>query len=231
MASSAAFSQDPAAAGSTPSASPPAALTDEGTFALLVGGQPAGTETFRIRTLPDRIEAESQSEIRVTQDGKVQQFQVVSKLALSPEFQPLTYSWSQKGPHNSKLDADFRTSPAKLRYKTISGEDDRREFGLAREIVILDDNILHHYQLVVARYRQTAGGRQAFQAFVPQGALPGVLVVESQGKQQTEFGGGPETLERLIFTTDLLQIEVWADEAGRVQRIRAPAANLEAVRQ
>lgn len=207
-----------------------ATVADEGSFDVLVGGQSVGTERFRIREQRDRIEAESQSDLRVVQDGKAQQFQVTAKLTMASDLRPLTYFWSQKGPYNSKIEADFRSSPAKLRYKTISGDDDDREFELPPTTVILDDNVLHHYQLVVARYRRTAGGRQAFQAFVPQGALPGVLIVESQGRQQLDFGGGPRQLERLAVSTDLLQIDVWVDEQGRVQRLRAPAANLEAVR-
>jgi hypothetical protein len=210
---------------------PAASVADEGSFNVLVGGQPVGTEKFRIRDQRDRIEAESQSDLRVVQDGQRQEFQVTAKLTMASDLRPLTYSWSQKGPYNSKIDADFRSSPAKLRYKTISGETDDREFELPQTTVILDDNVLHHYQLVVALYRRTAGGRQAFQAFVPQGALPGVLIVESQGKEQVDFGSGPRQLERLAVSTDLLQIEVWVDEQGRVQRLRAPAANLEAVRQ
>jgi len=168
--------------------------------------------------------------MRVEQDGKTFEFRSFPKLVLSAALQPLTYSWSQKGAQSSQLDLDLQASPAKARYKTVTGEDDQRDFELPRDVVILDDNVLHHYQLIVYLYLRQGGGKQAFAAFVPQEALPGSLAVQDAGLETVELAKRKLTLRHLVFSTDLKHIDVWADDQGRVQRVYISDGQLDAVR-
>jgi hypothetical protein len=188
-----------------------------------VSGQPVGTETFDIRSRADRVEAEAKIELRIKHDGKVEEFKTFPKLVLDAALQPVTYSWSQKGPQSSQLEVDFRSPPAKVHYRTIAGEDDRRDFELPKDVVVLDTNVVHHYQLAVYRYQRTAGGKQTFQVFVPQEALPGAL-------ESVEIDGRPQTLRHLVFSAELARIDLWVDDQQRLQRMSIPAAQLEAVR-
>lgn len=213
-----------------PGSSPAGSLEDHGVFVLSVGGQPVGSETFNIRSTGERVEAEAKIELRLEREGKTYEFKTFPKLVLDSALQPLTYSWSQKGSQSSELEVDFRSSPAKARYRTIAGEDDRRDFELPKDVVVLDDNVVHHYQLAVYRYRGTAGGKQTFQVFVPQEAMPGPLEVEDTGQESVEINGRRETLQHLVVSAELARIDLWVDLQQRLQRVSIAAAQFEAVR-
>jgi hypothetical protein len=203
---------------------------DQGAFLLAVAGHTIGTEAFKIRSSPDQVVAQAEIHLRVEQDGKTVELKTFPNLVMSPQLDPLTYTWSQKGPQNSQLEVDFRSTPARTRYKTVSGEEDNRDFDLPKNIVVLDDNVIHHYQLVVARYRQTAGGKQTFHAFVPQEALPGVLSVEEMGTETATIEGSAMELHHLVVTTENSRIDLWVDGQQHLQRISIPEQQLEAVR-
>jgi len=205
-------------------------LKDRGTFVLSLAGQPVGTETFDIRSERDRIEAGAEIELRIEREGKVHNFRTSPKLNLDGELRPRSYSWSQKGAQSSRLEVDFRSTPARASYKTVDGQDDVRDFELPKDIVVLDDNVIHHYQLIVARFRKAGGQNQSFPAFVPQEALPGMVSVEEMGEEKLDLGRGPEALRHLVISTELARIELWVDKEDRLQRVSIPAAQLEAIR-
>ena len=211
-------------------AAPPADVKDRGVFVLSLAGKQIGTETFEVRSSKGQIEAEAKVELRVEQGGKTAEFKTSAKLVLTPDLQAQTYQWSQKGAQSSQLEMDLRGASTSIRYKTISGENDTREFQLPRDVIILDNNVIHHYQLALARFRQAGGGKQAFSAFIPQQALPGNLIVEEKEKAETDVGGRQEKLRHLVVTTDNAQIDLWADDHDRLQKISIPAAQLEVVR-
>ena len=205
-------------------------LNDRGVFVISLAGKRIGTENFEIRATDNSIEAEGKIEMRVQQEGKTLEFRSSSKLVLDSALRPLAYSWSQKGAQSSKLEIDFQASPAKVRYKTVTGEEDARDFELPKDVVVLDDNVLHHYQLIAQKYLRSGSAKQTFPAFVPQEALPGALVVQDAGPDSAEVGGHKQTLRHLVISTELKQIDLWVDEQGRVQRIYNSEAQLDAVR-
>lgn len=205
-------------------------LNDRGVFVISLAGKRIGTENFEIRATDNSIEAEGNIEMRVQQEGKTLEFRSSSKLVLDSALRPLTYSWNQKGAQSSKLEIDFQASPAKVRYKTVTGEEDARDFELPKDVVVLDDNVFHHYQLIAQKYLRNGSAKQTFPAFVPQEALPGALVVQDAGPDPAEVGGHKQTLRHLVFSTELKQIDLWVDEQGRVERIYISDAQLDALR-
>lgn len=207
-----------------------ASLKDRGTFVLSLAGQPVGTETFDIRSSRDRIEAEAEIQLRIERDGKVHDFQTSSKLVMDGEHRPLSYSWSQKGAQSSRLEVDFSSTPARAHYKTVDGQDDVRDFDLPKDVLVLDDNVIHHYQLIIARYRKSGGQKQSLQAFIPQEALPGMVSVEDLGKEELDLGRGVQDLRHLVISTELARIDLWVDKEDRLQRVSIPSAQLEALR-
>lgn len=94
----------------------------------------------------------------------------------------------------------------------------------------MDDNVVHHYQLVVGRYRLAGGGKQTFKAFIPQEGLPGDLSVQEVGTEPTPVNGATLDLRRLVVTSDLAHVNLWVDEQGHVQRVSIPEAQFEALR-
>lgn len=197
---------------------------------ISLAGKRIGAESFEIRAAGSGIEAEGKIEMRVPQDGKTFEFKTSSRLVLDSAFRPLTYSWSQKGAQSSQLEINFKDPLTKVRYKTVTGDEDARDFELPKDVVVLDDNAFHHFQLIAQKYVRSGSGKQTLPAFVPQQALPGTLVVQDAGADSVEAGGQQRTLRHLVFSTELKQIEVWVDERGRVERIYNSDAQLDAVR-
>jgi len=205
-------------------------LNDHGTFEIISAGQSLGTETFDIRVRSGQIEAQGNVHLRMEEKGKSTEARTSSNLLLDPQLNPLSYSWNQKGAQSSQLSIDFRTQPVHTRYKTVTGQDDRRDFKLDKDVIVLDDNIIHHYQLALARYDQAKGGTQAFRAFIPQEALPGVITLNLVGPDPVTVDGEKRTLRRFLLTTELAQISLWIDDQGHLQLVSAPDAQYQAVR-
>lgn len=203
---------------------------DRGQFVLKLGGNPIGTETFEIATKGDTVEASAKIELRVQQEGKAVEFKTFPHLVLTPDLEPLSYEWSQKGAQSSQLEVDLRSSRATAKYRTVSGEEDVREFEFVKNLVILDNNVIHHYQIIVLRYRRAGGGKQTFPAFIPQEALPGSLTVEDAGPERVDVGGREQLLQHLVVTTDNARIDLWVDDRDRLQKIAIPAGQLEVFR-
>ena len=215
--------------GLAPSASPPD-LNDHGTFEVFAAGVNIGVETFEIRVRRNQIEAQGDVHLQVERNGKAIEVRTSSNLLLDSHFDPLSYTWSQKGAQSSQLSIDFHTKPVNAHYKTVNGQDDRRDFKLDKDVIVLDDNVVHHYQLAVARYDQAKGGTQAFRAFIPQEALPGVITLNSVGPEAATVDGEKRTLQRFLLTTELAQISLWVDDRGHLQLVSAPDAQYYAMR-
>jgi hypothetical protein len=205
-------------------------LNDHGIFDIYAAGKNLGTEKFDIHVRPEQIEAQGEIHLRIEQGGKTMEVRTSSDLVLDPQLRPLSYTWSQKGSESSQLSIDFRASPVRTRYKTVSGQEDRRDFKLVKDVVVLDDNVLHHYQLAVARYDQTKGGKQTSHAFIPQEALPGMITVEQTGVEPVSVEGTTVNLRHVIVTTELARVDLYLDDQGHLQVVSVPAAQFQAVR-
>jgi hypothetical protein len=224
----------PCALGQAPVPSPVApatCLNDQGVFQLFLAGRRIGSEKFAIQCTADQISARAETEFQIDREGKTVLIKTSSALVLNSQLVPLTYSWNMKSPQASSLEADFRTKPAKLRYRTVSGESDERDFSLLPDIVLIDNNVFHHFELLAERYRLTPGGKQVFRAFVPQDALPGELSVEGNERDAMKVRGQSKEFQHLVVTTDLAQIDLWSDEQHHLQRVLIRTAQLEAVRE
>jgi hypothetical protein len=208
----------------------PANLDDEGAFAISMAGRPVGSETFKIHSSAGRIEAQGEIRLNIEKNGKTVSVQSFPDLVADSQLRPLTYTWRLHGPQSSRLEVDFRARPAKVRYHTINGNEDDRDFDLAPDVVVLDDNVIHHFQLIVARLQAMGGGKQTLRVFVPQEALPSLMTVEDLGVAATPDGSAATGLRHLLISTDVTHVDLWVDDKLHVQRVSVPAAQLEALR-
>ena len=203
---------------------------DEGVFIISSAGRPIGSETFKIHSWLGRIEARGEIRLNFQQNGKAVSIQSFPDLVLDSQLRPVTYTWRLRGPQSSRLEVDFRTTPAKVRYHTINGNEDDRDFALSPDVVVLDDNVIHHFQLIVDRLQAMGGGKQTLRVFVPQEALPSLMTVEDLGIAATPDGSAASGLRHLLVTTDVTHVDLWVDDNLHVQRVSVPAAQLEALR-
>jgi hypothetical protein len=221
----------PAAQDAVPKAAAPAAVDDQGTFALNRAGKEFGTEKFSIQFHEGKIQAEGETQLREEGESHSPVITTFSKLILDSGLRPLLYTWSTKAPKRYNLFVDFTTPLAKCQLHQPDGKDDIREFQLPKDVVVLDNNVIHHYQLLVDRYERTPGGKQAFKAFIPQAAMPGELTVQDAGMQTLKLGGTDQPLRHLVVIADNAEIDLWVDAQGRLQRLYWSAPQLEALRQ
>ena len=205
-------------------------VDDEGVFVISLAGRPVGTERFKIHSSLGKVEAQGEIRLHIEQNGKTVGVQSFPDLVLDPQLRPVTYTWNQKGPQSSRLEVDFSGKLARVRYKTISGNEDNRDFELPPDVVVLDDNVVHHYQLIIARYQAMGGGKQTFRVFVPQEALPSLLTVEDMGNAATAIDGVTANLRHLVITTDVTHIDLCVDDQQHIERVSVPEAQLEAIR-
>jgi hypothetical protein len=205
-------------------------VDDEGVFVVSLAGRPVGTERFKIHSSPGKVEAQGEIRLQLERNGKTVGVQSFPDLVLDPQLRPVTYTWNQKGPQSSRLEVDFSGKLAKVRYKTVSGNEDNRDFALPADVVVLDDNVVHHYQLIIARYQAMGGGKQTFPVFVPQEALPSLLTVEDMGNAATGIAGVTANLRHLVITTDVTHVDLWVDDQQHLERVSVPEAQLEAIR-
>lgn len=206
-------------------------ISDDGSFLISVDGKPAGTEKFAVHSSKDKVEVKVQTSLSVEQNGNQVTVESSSNLVLDGEFQPQTYSWKQRGAKSSGMEIDFRSSPAAAKYHTVDGKADNRQIALPKDFVVLDDNVLTDYEILLERYERTAGGNQVITAFIPQEALPGRITVNKAGEESIDIGNRKIKATHYTATTDLAAIDLWADSRGRLLRISCPAGQWSAVRQ
>jgi len=213
-----------------PSPASPLGVDDEGVFLISVAGHPVGSESFKIHSSSGKVVARGEIRLHIEQNGKAMSVQSFPDLLLDSQLHPLTYTWSQQRPQSSRLEVDFRSNPAKVRYKTVTGSEDDRTFQLPPDVMVLDDNVIHQFQLIVARFQAMGGGKQTLPVFVPQEALPSVLTIEEVGEDAASPGDETTRLRHLVVTTDVTHLDLWISEENRLERVLVPAAQLEAVR-
>jgi hypothetical protein len=205
-------------------------VDDEGVFLISLAGRPVGSESFKIHSSSGKVEARGEIRFRIEQNGKTVGVQSFPDLVMDSQLRPVTYTWSQKGSQSSRLEADFRGKLARVRYMTVNGNEDDRDFELPPDVVVLDDNVVHHYQLITARYLAMGGGKQTFRVFVPQEALPSLLTVEDVGDAAGTTAGATAKLRHLQITTDVTHVDLWLDAQQHLERVSVPATQLEALR-
>jgi hypothetical protein len=153
-----------------------------------------------------------------------------STYVLDSQLNPISYSWAQKGAQSSQLSVDFHSKPARVRYKEVSGKEEQQKFKLDNDVVVLDDNVIHHYELALDRYNQAQGGPQVLSGFIPQEAQQGVIILNYVGLDQTTLNGSQVTLRHFSLAADSVQINLWADDQGRLQIVSTADLKLQAIR-
>jgi len=208
----------------------PVNVDDEGVFVISMAGGPVGSERFKIHSSPGGVEARGEIRLSIEKNGRTVSVESFPDLVMDTQLRPLTYAWRLHGPKTSRLEVDFRARPAKVRYHTINGSEDDRDFDLPPDVMVLDDNVIHHFQLIAARLQAMGGGKQTFRIFVPQEALPSLMTVEDLGISATQDRSDASGLRHLLITTDVTHVDLWVDDKLHVQRVSVPAAQLEALR-
>ncbi len=200
---------------------------DKGKFRILLDGQPVGSEEFRIS--PDdgnaqQWTARGSTEIRLPGGAS----QVSGRLQLAPDGTPRRYEWTSQSQKKASATVEFQGNVAKMSLELEGAKPFVQDFTFGSpRVVILDNNLYHHYALLARLYDWNARGAQTFPVLIPQEMTPGMITVEALGPQQVDGAA----LELLRVRTADLEINLYFDASHRLVRLDVPASKAVIVRE
>lgn len=203
-----------------PSPPPEKSSVDRGVFHINADGRQIGTERFEIAPSPEGIRATAELSLTADNAARTQETAV---LILRRGVEPASYERVQRSPKRGSASLTFGPDKCVAQYKVPDGEPRDMEFFLPKNVTVLDTNFFHHYTFLLRQYDFVRGGVQQMNVLVPQEAMPGMVRVE--------YTGADQSLRKVVVRTDALEIEVWADDAGRIMRLAVPSAKVEVVRE
>jgi hypothetical protein len=172
---------------------------EQGRFNIVKDGAKIGTEEFSI----------SMRASHYVLDGRVTigDFIVNSKMELDEKLIPVSYEVSSR---QGKLHVDILNPISELET-VVNGEKSSADFRFPEGGVILDNNLFHHYLVLLYRVHT---GQKSFGVFVPQDTRIGAATVRSTGANAYELEIGD------------IRMQATTDADGRLLRLTVPAAKV-----
>jgi hypothetical protein len=199
---------------------------DKGRFRVLVDGQPSGTEEFQIaRAGSDWV---ARGSVDITAGGGTTKLSSI--LRVRGDGTPVKYEFDMTGTDGKKsaVDVVFNNGTATIETQAAGSPAFTQEFFYEKpRVVVLDNNLYHHYALLVRMFDWKARGAQTFAVLIPQDQLPGSVTVEYIGEQN--IGGA--RLEALRMKSADLEAFLYVDNNRRLMRIAVPDSKAEVVRE
>jgi hypothetical protein len=224
----------------SPPAMRPLIAEDQGSFRVLVHGQPAGHEQFEIKRAGGDWEAHSTADAGAIRGAATAH--ITATLKFSSEGIPLHYEWSVQGAKKASATIEFRDATATIGLHPETGKPFVQQFTFANSrVAILDDNLYHQYEILAWMYDWQKGGTQSFPVLVPQEMIPGTVTVESvpwtpaasarPAPESATNSKSAASVQQLRVHTADIDIYLFLDGAHRLTRISVPASDAEIIRE
>jgi hypothetical protein len=210
--------------------SEPASLLapDQGTFAILVDGQAAGTEEFEIRPSGGG-EWTARGSAEVAGEGGVKS-KVTGKLQLSSDGAPRRYEWTTSSPRKAAATIMFEAGVAHAQLRIEGASPYSQDFDFKTPaVVILDNNMYHQYAILAQIYDWEHKEAKSYPVLIPQDMTPGSISVEYGGEQVLDG----QKVELMRVHTQDLEVDLYCDSSPqhRLLKLDVPAAKAQVVRQ
>ena len=216
---------DPTQKPPIPPAVPPVLAVEKGKFRIVVDGQRVGTEEFEITPSGKDWLARGSTEIRPSGAPTAQ---VSSRLTLQPDGTPIHYEWMAEGQKKASAAVSFQGGTAKIALHIENAQPFIQELAFGSpHILVLDNNVYHHYAILARLYDWNAKGSQTFPVLIPQDMTPGSITVEDAGPENVDGA----TFELLRARTPDLELNLYLDGNHRLIRLSAPASKAEVRRE
>ncbi len=204
---------------------------EQGSFKILFGGEVIGQEKYQIVGEGSNFKASGEVRLTVDRGAEKATFNLRTMLQCSKTFEPVAYQILQESGNNKmRARVNFKSGMSQAVYET--GRDtDSREIELKKDVLVLDDNVFHHYIILIRRFDFSKGGTQEFNAFVPQQFIAGGMSVEDKGLDSVSIGDKKVSLQHLLVDTGELQLDLWVNERHELQKISVPKSNVDVVRE
>lgn len=200
-------------------------VADKGKFNILLEGKSIGHEEFEILPSGNDWIAKGSTSVE-TPDGK--SVKVSGDLALQSNGIPLTYNWTAKTDKTNAANITFANGIAKTTLQIQGAQPYQQENSFGNPlVVVLDNNLYHHYELLAHIYDWSKRGSQSFPVLIPQELTPGTITVNATGSA-TADGKSYETLK--VSTSDL-EIVLYLDPSHRLMRLEVPSGKVAVVRE
>jgi hypothetical protein len=214
-------------AAKTPAPAPAAPLfvEEKGRFKVLVDGQPVATEEFQISSGNGEWHARGTADVPAASGATAR---VTGKLDLTPDGAPLRYEWSASAPKKASAVIEFHGGTAKMELHLEGAAPFDQDFSFdSPRVVILDNNLYHHYAILARLYDWKSKGPQSLPVFIPQDTTPGIVLVEYVGPKVID---GVQ-LEMLRVRSADNEIELYCDSSARLMHISVPSSKVEIIRE
>ena len=201
-------------------------VVDEGSFAVRIGGVPAGTEDFVIRRpgvgREDALFANGGIALTLP-EGRLDMSPLLR--AAPPDGVAVRYQVSVSGPNP----IDVQVARSGRRYlatiRSDRGAEDR-EFQAHIDTRVLERHVAHQYYFL----RDLRPDRPVH-TLEPRTRLQGLITAGESEQEVIRLGPNQIQSRRVEFTTDTGEIRtVWYDRQGRVLRVRIPSLDYVAER-
>ncbi len=198
-------------------------MEDKGRFRLLVDGQQVGTEEFHIAPDGTGWSARGKAELKAGAASA----QVSAQLRLAAEGAPVTYECVTQSNRKDTVTVAFNGSVARMDLQTEGSQPFTQEMTFdTGPVIILDNNMYHHYAILARLYDWQAKGEQSFAVLIPQDQVPGSITVKAGGPQEVD-GTRYEVLR--VQTSDLV-VDLFLDPSRRLMRLTVADSKVEVVR-
>ncbi len=213
-----------AAGSAQPQKGTPSVLSeDRGKLVITVNGQAAGAEDFSITRDGNGWVAKGTTEIR----GQNGVSHLTSELRLNSAGAPVRYFWITDTNKRASSTTEFEGMTARITLDLGEGKPVRQDYTFTAPVIVLDDNLYHHYEILARVYNWQTRGAQEFAVLIPQEQSPGKVTVESLGPTNT---GGARLVQLAVRTPDL-EVMLYLDASHRLMRLSVPASKAEVRRQ
>jgi hypothetical protein len=214
-----------AAKNSTPTSAAAMLVEEKGSFKVLVDGQPTATEEFQISSASGEWHARGSANVPGAAGGTTR---VTGRLDLAADGAPLRYEWAATTPKKASATIEFHGNTAQMELRLEGNAPFNQDFSFdSPRVVILDNNLYHHYAILARLYDWKAKGPQSFSVLIPQDTTPGLVLVEYVGAKVVE---GVQ-LEMIRVRSADNEIELYCDSTVRLMRISVPSSKVEIIRE
>jgi hypothetical protein len=203
---------------------------EDGEFVIFFGAREIGSEKFAIQAAAESVTSSSVLEFRnpATPGQKVR---METKLEMNGDYVPRSYllKTDVDGVRGS-ITGSFAPNQVMFDFEG-KGTNRRSGLLLPSRYTMLDSNIYHHFIFLVRLFDFDSREKtQRFEVLVPQEDDSGVLKVSELRRAEMELRGKKREVRVLQAASDALQLQLWVDKDGVLQKISVPSKGLEVVR-
>ncbi len=197
---------------------------DQGSFRLLVRGQPVGTETFTIQR-----KGEGPSSVVVAQGRVALDNGDETRILLQtdgPDLRPAGYQIEVTGADKQSIRGQVAGNRFRAQIVSSAGEM-MREYLTSDGAVIIDDDVAHQYYFLSPHLQN--GARVPI--IIPRESRQISATIAADGNDSVEIDGHQVSARKFTVTPAGMPARtIWFDGQGRVLRLSVPGQNFVAER-